>query len=431
MKNVINKKRIDINLIIYLFVFFFAPPIIPKININILQAGFSLIYILHTYSIRTIKNLLVKSKMYRFLGIFGLVIFYMILTSLIGMVLQPVNITNYVENFYGIFLFTVILMINIVYVLLMCQKLGFGLTDVLRHCIYAGLIQAVIAFIMLLNSEFRQVINNIIYRNAANVLLQKDWFTETRGFAFANDTLDSFGYGVGILSGIAFYFGMELKKRYLLNSVLLMMLVFLNARTGIIMASIGVGVWLLVHLKENRSGFGKYLFLALLLSGILIVAFHFLERQSPATARWITKDITAMFQKMQGKETQKYTVVNQLFSDSFWALPGVFGIIFGTGHNVYNAVGYQHSDVGYINLIWQIGILGMIAVMLIFGNLFFQGYKKSKSQLGRWLAIYVALAFYVFNIKGKVLTYTPGSAVTMLVIFAVIYFSRTDVRKML
>lgn len=421
------RKNIDFFLIIYLFFFFFSPPIIPKINVNIIQAVVSLFYVLIHYSQKNIMHCIKQANISKFLRNFYLVFIYMLIVSLMSMIIKPVNMSNYINSFYGIFLFSIVLTINIVYIILKCQELSWGLEDLLRHCIYAGIIQACIAIIMLMEPDVRRTINNIIYNNTGNELLEKDWFIYTRGYAFANNTIDLFGYGVGIMAGISFYLGMERKKIYILYSVLLIILIFLNARTGIVMAFLGVGIWFFIQLKQKKVKIGKYIFLILLLMCILFIVFKFLENEVPGTAKWVIRDIEGMLQKLRGKEVGKGTVVYQLFSSSFWELPGIIGLLFGTGHTVYRAVGYQHSDVGYINLIWQIGIFGMLSMMLIFGNIFWDGYKACKNKLSRWLIVYAALAFYIFNIKAGVLSYSPGSAITMLSVFSTIYFSKNKI----
>ena len=52
-------------------------------------------------------------------------------------------------------------------------------------------------------------------------------------------------------------------------------------------------------------------------------------------------------------------------------------LLIGSGHNVYNVYDtmHVHSDVGYINMIWEFGLLGSAILLSVLASIFYHAYR--------------------------------------------------------
>lgn len=171
----------------------------------------------------------------------------------------------------------------------------------------------------------------------------------------------------------------------------------------------------------------KAIFVAVLVIGIGgFVAFQFLKTNE-ATLGWVMKavdSVTNLFEENGLENADSADPVKLLFTTQSLELPSLFRMIVGTGHSLYQAQGYRHSDIGYINEIWLCGIIGCL---MLYGLLVFLMRKliRSKNEIVRFSGIYMMLAYFIFNVKGISLGYNPGAITMLIMIFISIYYENT------
>jgi len=110
------------------------------------------------------------------------------------------------------------------------------------------------------------------------------------------------------------------------------------------------------------------------------------------------------------------TTATSLFKDDSWRLPRGAGLIFGTGHSVYGVDGYAHSDVGYVNDIWLVGILGSAFMMTLIAMAVILFAKTDKRMI--CISIFLVGAILIFQIKGRAIMANAGFITSMLIVMS-------------
>ena len=193
-----------------------------------------------------------------------------------------------------------------------------------------------------------------------------------------------------------------------------------NSITGVVMAAIGVFVPLFMDLKRGKISkrvVGSTVFMIVAGSAGLL----FLYRKAAGSLERLASNVLALF-----GNADNITSIEVLFSDDFWAVPSsVFGKLFGTGHSVYSTGVFAHSDVGYVNTVWLIGIVGCVFFYGVFIKLFQGAYLKCDSEDKKVSIIFAGICFFVFEVKGIVVSINPG----ILIIFILMYACVMEVGK--
>ncbi len=113
-----------------------------------------------------------------------------------------------------------------------------------------------------------------------------------------------------------------------------------------------------------------------------------------------------------------------LFKDDFWSIPTGLALVFGTGHSVYGAEGYPHSDVGYINDLWTGGIVGTLILYAAFALLFIKAFRSSKDINVRCLILFFAVAILVFQVKANAIMFNAGINTILPMLFFICFQSK-------
>lgn len=226
-----------------------------------------------------------------------------------------------------------------------------------------------------------------------------------------------------MIAGICFFYGITRKKIYMAESIVIAIATILNSRTGLLVYLISIVLSLLYVLQKGDIRKIISTFIAI---GLLIIAgSKILDIMSTNeyTAGWFQAGIKSIQNFMSGNRTSNTSgdAMSMLFQDNFWKFPTFPRIIFGTGHSLYGAEGYAHSDVGYVNEIWLFGILGCL---LLYGKIIEMcGMMKKSTRIPvfDYAAVFLLISYFFFNIKGAALGYNPGAVVMFFIIFVGTY----------
>lgn len=411
-----EKKKLDIGLILYLFCFMFAPPILP-INFIFVLSAFSIIILMRNYR-KQYMYVIQKSGIKNFTVLLYLYLVYIALIMVVNIVCGDVEtLANYIIIFYRFTLVTPIITSCVVYIILKIEKNGFDIEDLIKHFILAGMIQAVLSMLAFMNHNIREILINIMRQYESTEV--SAYIYERRLYGFANGLYDLFGWGTGLLAALPFFMYKRDNKKYLITVPFLLIPPLLNARTGIVIFSCGVAVYILFLYNKNFYSVMKKIIL--LLVGVLSVylVFNWIKNNNPITYNWILEGVYGVAAQISnsGERTGGMTT---LFSENFWRLPEFPDIIFGVGHSVYDLKSnsrYVHSDVGYVNYLYMGGIVGSVILYGIFFSLFKRVIRRNADKNVKWLLIFLGITIVVFNIKAMAFTHCPATAIILTLLF--------------
>ena len=202
----------------------------------------------------------------------------------------------------------------------------------------------------------------------------------------------------------------------------------LNARTGVVIYLVAVAFSLIYLIGTSHlKSVGKAI-IAIIILYIFVQLVLSLISRNAATNGWLSKaltDVQNFFNKStSGVQSAENNEIAKLFSKRYWQFPSnPIRAVFGTGHSLYETGGaYAHSDVGYINDIWFIGLLGITFMYGMIVRRSVNIVRFSNNMVCRFAAIYILIAFFIFNIKGAAIGYNPGAASIFLLLFGMSYF---------
>lgn len=419
----INKKYLcEIYIILYLFFVIFSPPIIPKMHIFV--GIFSIIMCLAKYR-KVANDAFIKSGMFRFF--LGMLIFFTFaaITTIISIVFynDVVQLGNYKSLYNRYFSVIVLIMPCSLYLGIYLRKWNYKFKDLIRFIINAALIETVLVLLALLVPSIKVLFQNLMS-------IDNEYLLSVRYYGLASNMLDHFGWGMGLIAGISFFYGLKEKNRYIVYSFMILIAGLLNSRTTIVMYAVGV-VFSLIHSvinKEIKLQI-KGLFCVLLFLSLASVVVSTLLKNNEQTYYWIQSGVDSMVSLLQ-RSSEKTDFASILFLPSWWELPKGFRLMVGTGHSRFLADGYKHTDVGYVNEIWFVGIVGVAILYATLASLFYKFYRSEKNILGTFLVWYMALAICIFNVKSCAFGQNPGAAVTFVILFVSVYLKNANRDKL-
>lgn len=404
----INKSKIK--LVLYLFLFIFAPPLIPKVSVIHILFAFSLTYMMINW--RTSLKVFFRQKSVKyFLGFFSMYFLYILSRVAYSLVTSPINMDNYLVALYKYYMVLVEIPVCCAFVVIYCWKHRFSYDDLLKILIWVGLIQVVVGGCMIVSPSIKRFLVSYMQKNNGSSIDKiAPWEYNRRYNAISDCMLDMLGWGLGIISAIPLYIEGKGRHKYLIAIPFLILITVANSTTGIIMFVLMVCIGVLGKLKKISNN--KLLIVGMCMVGLVgaVIAMKYIV---PSTYAWTVNEMKAIL----GMKTEKVSSYSKVMSSDFRVFPdNIVEFFFGTGHTVYRAKGFLHSDLGYVNNIWLGGIVGIVIIYLIYLFLF-GGCIKTKH---RGLIMALAISVYVFELKGMGICYNPGMVLVVLLTFAAI-----------
>lgn len=411
----IEKKKAYLSL--YLFVFIFMPPFLPQINILYILDVFAFVALVLKYQneYRIIKNnRLIKS----FSLSYGLFSAMAIVRNIIDwQFFNRLEFNEYFVNIYRLLGVGILIYVCAIYVACYCYRNEIDFLSLCKCILEAGMIEAFFTVIMLLSPAVKNFFNNLFVMNvygsweSASIA---SWTLKERLFGFANVLYDGFGYGTGLIAGIAFWVMLEDKFeiKKIFYFLILLVVPTVNALTGFFIAIIAIMLKGLQIFKQR--GMKKTAFLSIFLVGISGVAGALVLRGRAADSiRRLEDNLLAILGKNNG-----ITSYNNLRRSSYWTMPqSLAAKLFGTGHSVYTTTKFTHSDTGYTNMIWMVGIIGCIWLYLSFIIPLMKEYKIVRTPFIKGVLVFMAISFMFFEIKGVGVAINTGIPIILSLMF--------------
>lgn len=406
---------------VYIFLLIFCPPILPRFDVVLM--AFSAFGIYRKYR-RKLLHVITQSGMLFWIKVMIALAGYVVMVPLpVSAFISNdlVQIGHYISlvNRYGLLLGEILICGS--YLILELESNGFTVEDFLKFVFYAGAIESTFSVGALVSPEIKNTLLTIMYINTGEEMYINPFITSTRMYGFANILIDLFGLGVSVIASVCFIYGVFRNKKYILLSIYIAISTALNARTGLVLYCVCVLVTIgYLVIKGN----GKNILLGIIAIVVGISAFNYLlstDLLDDTTKYWITSGIDSVFEIIENGETDTGSL-SVLFQDSWWELPKGIRLLIGTGHSRYQAEGYDHTDVGYVNEIWTFGLIGSAFLYLMIIRLIYTSLSGYRNYMISGIGIILCIEYFVFNIKAVSLGYNPGASVIFLILFVMRYF---------
>ncbi len=398
------KKSINLRLLIlyiYAFILMYSPNLsyLIKVDNFILFGGATALY-LFIYMIRkdiSYFSYFKKKTIFIFiiLDIFA-TFYYAIRTLIAGTDLMDFNNMRIMQNLMPIIYLAGAL---IIYHELNC--IGFSKKEKYKFIINVVLIQSLISIVMIFIDSFRNVALNIFYSNHEF----NEYITKSRLYGICDG---DYTYGFQILHSvlalfILMYAYFYKEKRYVLYSLLSLLVTFLNGRFGIIIFAVGL-LYFTIYLfikSMNVIKIIKILLVSIIIGTLLLLIIYTFLPNTFILIEHAYNDITSFFNE-ENETSETASLVSMIF------FPTGLSFIFGCGFRIFGYKGEDYgfdrtSDVGFVNDAFMGGIIYM--------SLIYSGYyyiiRRIKSFFKgfcfeRTVCNLIILSVILANIKGEV-----------------------------
>lgn len=429
MRNLSVKK---IWFVIYMFLAIFEPPILPVSFIyilGVLTAGLLLV----KYGTRIPLYIPRKTRITKILLFFIFGAAYLIVVSLIDvMFIETVDLTtNRMRCINQLLILSFIQFIAIIYILQMADELSYGLKDILKNMAIAGALQGVCAVAAYTVPSIR----SLFIRFGDSALFNNAYFVERRGFGFSMTLIDTFGYGMGLLAGYLLLQKWEKNKIWTFSALVLMLFaISVNARTGLVIFAIAI-VLKIMQGENKVKQIGKIIVaIPIAYLGIfrlLPELFRLGVNSTNVTVKWVAVDMQELYTTLLYGKSTGASLSDASFFSHFGNLPkNPFEFILGSGHSIYDTsaqLGFR-TDIGYINLWWEFGLLGLIILLAVLFVWMSKPLLFVKDTNIRSILILNIVSYFIVLFKAILIGYNPGVFVNYLCVFAIYYYYDTGYR---
>ena len=384
-------RGLKITLIILAMFFYIYNPVFSPIEPRKLVDVFSIIYCFCYMISKRIITVDRKVKKNIISPLF-LFLFYIILSCVIRL---PFNSEAAIQQLLELFRLTTIISrisFNTFAFYQMIVKLKIKEEEVVRIVFVSGLIECFFVILSFAFPEVRHFFATLIQKYSDNIsVIQYTQYVTIKGFGFAENLYDIFGYVTAFITTIVFTWGISRNsKAYIWGAIVLLAIQPLNSRTGLVLSAVCM---IIVSICYFKRVFIKY-FLWLVLFGV-ISYFVFVQFIPDNMAKYITNGLQDIFNLMiAGRRTGFFEDIasQNVYPDN---------VIFGEGASP-EALGVGNVDYGYLQCMWRYGIIGTFIMIFAIINYFYYMFMKLKKHRDKFGEIYViccAFLFFVFLYK--------------------------------
>lgn len=424
----ISKLKNYIIWCIFIFIFIYAPPVLPYTHLIegilvLLAMGISY----NHYYREAFVDSDIKLWLKVMIGVLAYAIF--IPLPLSAFYNDIVDLPHYYHLFNR---FAILVFMEVTcgtFLLARFKRKGYTFLFLLKVIIGAALVQSALACLAFISPSVKEIFLSFMIK-MGGLSTENEGVIIARTFGFAGSMLDQFGYGTGLLAGIAFYLGISYKSRYILYSLLIIIASALNARSGLVIYAMAVFITIAfsIFINRNLKMIVKSLAFIIILPTVLVASLNIVAQYNETTALWLSKGFESVveFGTTGSSDMDNMRVIT---SERFWQMPDAAHILIGTGHSRYLAEGYLHTDCGIVNDIWFVGIIGLVMLYGIVVYLCYKIFKDSHTSLEKFLSVFLITSFFVFDIKAASIGYNMGGAVFFLILFATRFYQRISIDK--
>jgi len=215
------------------------------------------------------------------------------------------------------------------------------------------------------------------------------------------------------------------KKIDLFLFMLILWSLLYAGRTGLIFFIVFLGIKLLFHLINKYGLFISTIIFSITIPMVLLASsifndnLYLFSRETINTFRFLS----SMYISESGLPI---TMENLLYHSFFLPENNIwFGSI---GFNDYDG-GPYHSDIGYIKMIFSIGIIGQILFSILYITLALISYYHLKYEKSFSYTIIIIIFLFLFHLKGLALGSTLFTFIIFLSFFSALYKQKQNKLK--
>lgn len=401
-----TKKKISLTTYIIVFLVIFNPPVYKGISFT--QIAIVVSAVLCVFNMKKIFKV---ANDYEFKKAIILYIFFALWCIVSGVVngLFSKNIRIIMGNIFSTCFYLCCAIIVSLGLAIFFQMKNYSLDQVMDIFIFVGVAQACISLACLLVPAVKVFLNEWTIHNSNSPALVRAFAMNNyrRNYGFASTLFDIFGCTMSILAIMAFSKAVNGKPKYLVGYGMICVSAVLNARTSIILISIGSVIMFFcmhgMYIKRNVL----LIRMIVVTAGVIVLTIivKVLNGNSSATIDWLRDGLDQIMAMMQGKKTGYFSM---LFNQMIF-FPPLLESFTGTGLRPNQAT-IRGSDVGYVQNIWQFGIIGSILLYAAYIQLFKKARKCIRVKYpGMIMALFSMVMLYM--IKLNCLGYSMASTV--------------------
>lgn len=363
----------------------------------------------------------------RFISIFkGFIPFlvWFILAQIIHLATDASNASIYLdtlEHTVEIFLAGFLIGLFFIYV---CGDNSFDENEVLKMLMIVSMIQFVCVVLALIFPGVRTYFNSFVIRNSyserlAQLALASSSGRIDRSYGLSNNLFDSFGYITAILISIMFIVGMEKNDgKIKIAAIFMILMPLVNARTGLVLAILGMLIGSAFYL-DYRTFIRNIGIVVIAVVGFFVV----INRLPDTMVSWLTSGLL---------ETQ--SLVSR--SGNLGVYSKIFGtdlvypssLLLGDGGLPKNLISYG-VDNGYINSLWNFGLIGTILLLLGYFHMFKLSYSLSEKKMDKAISAVIGTLFFIYLFKVYSLDNFGGIVLVFGVITVILTRSNINMKK--
>ena len=323
---------------------------------------------------------------------------YIIFSCLGFAAISSSNMGIYFSNVTQICAFFFFTIVSTYFLYVLAKKVGIEMIN--NYIIAACIIQLLFVVVCLASGSIKNSLLRIIVNNSNNTATV-DAISKysSRVFGFSGYFFDIFGYIMSVL--ITLIFALSIKRKSLLIFIIAISLIIIpvvNARTGIVLAAIGMAIIATGTNYNIRSIKISKCIKALAIIVSLFAAILIIRKIPDTLIAWIMSGFDSIIALIFKGE--RISVFNQILNQDI-VFPD--NLLFGVGGRPEN-LGYfakdgSYIDVGFIQMIWRYGLVG--TGLFIFGLIKFYKciIKKFDDKLDRRLIYAFFMIFIIYCFK--------------------------------
>lgn len=385
-----------------------------KLNNHLLLISGTVIYLI-MYIMRG-KNIFYffrDKKIFKFTTFVALSsVYYVCRTVLAGTSFFDIKNIRIVQNLFPILYLIAALIINNE-----LNELGMTNKEKVKYVINLALFQAIIAISMLLLPSLKKIAIYIYSQGSENVNI---YIAKNRLHGICDG---DYTYSFQILHGIIalvclIYAFIHNEKKCYIYTLPILLVTFLNGRSGIIIFIAGVLLFILVlaiH-SHNLKKLFKFAIIIIIMTFCLYKVISLYIPSAVSLVRHAILDVTSF------SDGNKETETSQLYN--MIRFPKGTDFIFGRGFRVYGQKGILYgetfySDIGIVNDMYMGGII--YCSLLYSAYLFLYGKRKENDLFKRSVRIIMLVSLILANIKGEVFRSALLQTITIFIAVVLSY----------
>ncbi|MCT1578435.1 hypothetical protein, partial [Oceanobacillus kimchii] len=302
------------------------------------------------------------------------------------------------------------------------------------HIFIIGVINAGFSILVFLSDGFREQMLQILnYTNEDRRIVGDRSFDMSMG-----------GNAIGsIVFSIIFIQGLYLKKKK--DSIIInvgLMLIFIatlfTARTGLMIIILSIIIYWVSFILSGKKLFSinvkKFIITILTLIIVVIFIFLFNSQASESTSQQLEQELIPWafelyYSYMENGELNTNST-DIIFNRMYFLPETTKDLIFGTSNMGRSTnLSYIPSDVGYVRLIFAVGIIGLVLIILPYIYMFYIGITDRHKNISSRMLIITLLVVFISNFKELVFLPRGGASILFIFFIASFLINQDKVQK--